>query len=157
MINWEKWNVIVSGVASALGILVGSIGIWIGLNALEFTKKIETARLQPLVLFEDSSTDEQSITILNVSSAPAYVRSFEIRNKEGHFTTLKAWNYKAAENFFGFAGYKEQYDPQSDIHLKWLDRSSYLAPLEKYVIFSEKNFLKKALLRKESSEPGFFV
>lgn len=140
----ERWSVILSGLSSVVGVIVGGIGIWIATSALDFTRKIEEARLTPIVVFQSSKTEERSIKIVNLNTAPAYIKSFEIKNDAGDYTSLEDWTYWPAIKLLGFENYKKDYDPSSNIYTAWLEEGTYMGPNEVYDIFREKSFFSKA-------------
>jgi len=144
MINWEKWNVIVLGVSSLLGLILGTAGIFIGISSLEFTKKIETARLQPLLDFEITSSDDQSIYLVNLSPAPAYIENFAIRNANGEYVWMENWDHSSMIELIGFDNYESEFDAESNIYLSWIDAGSYIGPNERYVLFRERGFNAKS-------------
>lgn len=126
------------------GIIIGTAGLFIGVSALEFTKKIETARLQPLLEFQVSKSDNQTISILNLSPSPAYIKSFSIRDGDGQYTRIENWNYNLVLDHIGFGDYKSDHDPSSNVLLQWLSSGSYLGPEENYYLFKEENYELKS-------------
>jgi len=80
----SAWSALIASLATAVGIFIGSLGVYLAWQSLTFTKEMESLRFRPHITIHSGSTNDAGVLISLKNNGPgaALIESIELWNDQ---------------------------------------------------------------------------